>query len=112
MGRDLRALLVPGSGESLGFAALEMIENGILVHYVVALRTRQRVPAHMLGGGGDPALVPQEKIVENWFLSKKTIHCPTTGEVFKAIETAVISKQEIDRLEKDGKFHGSQIENA
>jgi len=99
-----------GPGEEAGnFAWLEKIENGILVHFNMAVKQRSRISAQMLAGMDIEPYQAGDKVVEHHFVSSKTVFCKDLSEVHKAIERAVQAHEEIQKLEKDGKFGGAQI---
>lgn len=115
MGAQLGHLILPGSGENGGgaFAWLEKIENGILVHYTVPVKTRRRLPAHMLGPSQTPfGETAPDRILEQWSVSKKTVFCQELTAVNAAMAKALLAKEEIDKAEAEGKFAGLQIDTV
>lgn len=95
----------PGLGER-AFASLESIDNGILVHYLVPVKIRQK--GEPLGfPPGTPGLEEaRDRVFEYHTISSKTVYCRDLEAVEKAVRAADAARQEVERLEKDGKLDG------
>lgn len=98
-----------GLGER-AYAWLERIENGVLVHHLIAVKHRQKVPKMPLGypheTPGFEAGQSPEEVMEYFDFMTRTIYCKDQAEVFKAIEAAAKAQEEIEKLERDGKLEG------
>lgn len=95
------------AGDHDRYAWLEKIENGTLVHYAVAVKTRLKQPS--MGFDLDPGMNPDYRgnpVLEIYGISQKTVYCKDLEAVFQVIRLAEAAQEEITKLARDGKFSG------